>query len=119
VTIVLVFTGGGLGAALRWGLSQWIPGYTATIAINVLGSFALALLSHPGLGASPNLRLALGVGVLGGFTTYSTFNLQLLQSLQERDGFGALVQMLGTVGGSLLAGALGWWIAERAFGPGA
>ncbi len=116
MTILWVFLGGGTGAALRWLLSLWIPGYPGTILINLIGSFALALLSHPATGASPALRLTLGVGILGGFTTYSTFNLQLLNALQQRDAVGAGIQLFGTVGGCLLFGLLGWQFAEWCFG---
>lgn len=104
-----VFLGGGTGAALRWALSQAIPGPWGVVLINALGSAALAALAHPGLGASPAVRLAVGTGVLGGFTTYSTFNLDLLTALQARHWLRAVGLVVATLGGCLLGGGLSWW----------
>lgn len=71
--------GGALGAVLRWAVSEAIPhdgGFPwATFAVNVAGAFLLALL--PAVAAvrrHPVLPVLLGPGVLGGFTTLSTFS---------------------------------------------
>ena len=106
-----VFVGGGTGAVMRWAVGLWVPAPWGTMAVNVLGSFGLALLLHPGLGVSPTWRLALGTGMMGGFTTYSTFNHDVISAMSEgRYGHAALV-----AGGSLVAcvlgGLLGWWVA--------
>lgn len=67
----LVFVGGALGSLARYGLALALPGLWATWTVNIVGSFALGLL----LGRRPAqpLRLLLGTGFLGGFTTYSAF----------------------------------------------
>jgi fluoride exporter len=79
-----VAVGGGLGSAARWQLGEWFspasgPLWPAlpwtTLAINVVGAFLLAAL--PGWSVvrhRPLLALALGPGVLGGFTTLSTYS---------------------------------------------
>jgi len=84
--ILLVAIGGGIGAALRHlvGVAAIrIMGFGfpwGTLTVNVLGSFAMGLLVAtlarfgPDIGAK-ELRLLLGVGVLGGFTTFSSFSL--------------------------------------------
>ncbi|HLR12261.1 MAG TPA: fluoride efflux transporter CrcB [Burkholderiaceae bacterium] len=83
---LLVFLGGGLGSALRHGVNAvtarlWITQYpVATLCVNVLGSFAMgALVEYLGMksGLSQQLRLFLATGVLGGFTTFSTFSLEI------------------------------------------
>ena len=74
----------------------------------MLGSFFLALLMHPAMGFGGSTRLALCTGLMGGFTTYSTFNLDVLTALDRGDWLGALTTVSATLLGCLLAGALGW-----------
>ena len=113
-----VFLGGGLGATLRWWLSSLAPAPWGTVAVNLLGSFCLALLMHPAAGLGGSSRLILCTGMLGGFTTYSTFNLDVLNALNRGDWLGALATVSTTLLGCLLAGALGWalgsWLARGA-----
>ena len=100
----------GVGLAAAAGLGAAFP--YGTLLVNLVGSFLMALLVQaslqPGL-LGPALRLALGTGLLGGFTTYSSFNQEALQLVQS----GAWMQGLGYVGatlaGCLAAGALGMW----------
>ncbi len=93
------------GAAL-WG----------TLAVNLLGSFLLGVLVPIALrGAlSDQMRLVLGVGVMGGFTTYSTFNLEVLTLAQQGNGAHAALYALGTLVGCLAAGAAGLWLGRGA-----
>ena len=70
----MVFLGGGLGALARYGVSQVVASPTSTLVVNVIGGFLIGLvLGGPGEDWSPLLRLAVTVGFLGGFTTFSTF----------------------------------------------
>jgi CrcB protein len=111
-----ISVGGAVGTALRYLLSSWLVGLLGpafpygTLAVNVIGSFLLGLLMHVGLSTevvSPGLRLVLGTGVLGGFTTYSTFNYETLAYLREGSlGMGGL-NLAATLFGCLAAGALG------------
>ena len=86
MTTFLVAVGGTLGVLSRYGLSRLTlhtEGLIWTIvAINVAGSFALGLLTA-GDWFSRDLREGIGVGFLGGFTTFSTFSVQ---AVLEADG---------------------------------
>jgi CrcB protein len=84
-----VFVGGGLGAVLRYAISIWIPfkdkGFpTATFLVNVLGCLLIGVLWY-GLAKSEAtwLRPFIIVGLLGGFTTFSSFGLETFRLLQE------------------------------------
>ncbi len=92
--VILVMSGGAIGAALRYGLSRALPvnlgGWPwPTFAANLLGGLAMGLLAAwlvRGDGAAEPLRLFLGVGVLGGFTTFSAFSLEMAQMVQRGQG---------------------------------
>ncbi len=114
-TIALVAIGGAAGALLRYGAGELVtttPGTfpATTFAVNVTGAFALgALLSI--LAATPQradvLRPLLGIGVLGSFTTYSTFSVETVQ-LWRDDAVGvALAYVVASMVAGLLAAALG------------
>ena len=93
--------------ALRWFGPAWPIG---TFAVNVVGSMLLGALVQLFIlwdGAHPGLRLKLTTGMMGGFTTYSTFNLELLDMLQAGRTTAAAVYLLSTVVACLLAGAFG------------
>lgn len=122
----LVFLGGGVGALVRALLLAACP-VSSTLPVTVLvvnwvGAFLLALLTGALLAAAPGgvlsaraeeLRLTLGTGFLGGFTTYSTFALALAQlTLGGRWGVAAAYALLSLVGGYLLAWA-GWQLGGR------
>jgi CrcB protein len=79
-----------------------------TLIVNATGSFVLALLfALPGTKLGPDLRLFLGAGVMGGYTTYSSFNTETL-ALFEQGAHGVAVANLAlTVVGCLVAGLAG------------
>jgi fluoride exporter len=108
-----VALGGAAGSLLRYALgllaaSVGGPDFPfGTFAANVLGSFGLGLLFVAGEGHTlfgVDSRLALGTGAMGGFTTYSTFNLELLRYAQEGMAGRALLYGVLTVVVCLLAG---------------
>ena len=109
--------GGAIGTIARYRLDGWVQGRLGaafpygTLTVNVLGSFLLALLMCVTLKSDvlpPNVRIVLATGVLGGFTTYSTFNYDTLRYLQQGAwGMGAL-NVTATVLGCIAASALGW-----------
>src|SRR5476649_1588726 len=85
---VLVFLGGGFGACLRYtlGVTFKRQGWTAdfpwhTFTINVIGSFALGILAVVCRDRTPWLLL-LGVGVCGGFTTFSAFSIEAVELIE-------------------------------------
>jgi CrcB protein len=120
-----VCLGGAVGSGARYLVSGWAlevlgPSFPyGTLAVNLIGSFLLAALMHLGVDAaamSPTLRLALTTGVMGGFTTYSTFSYETMQYLQEGAWGIALLNVLGTVVGCLAACFLGWTAARWVIG---
>ncbi|WP_038203408.1 fluoride efflux transporter CrcB [Xenophilus azovorans] len=119
---LIVFLGGGLGSAMRHGVNVLAARHVAssfpfgTLAINVLGSFVMGLvveLLALRMGLPQNLRLFLTTGILGGFTTFSTFSLEAAL-LHERGqtalagGYVAASVVLG-VGALFLGMALVRW----------
>lgn len=108
---LIVMAGGAIGAALRYSFSRAIPSVEGswpwpTFAVNILGSLLMGLLAFwvlkKGASGEP-LRLLLGVGVLGGFTTFSAYSLELAQ-LIERDQIGmAGVYAVSSIGLALVA----------------
>lgn len=104
--VLLVFLGGGLGAALRHGvnLAALRAGWTAfpygTLCINVVGSLLMGVAvawftARSGL--SPSLRLFLTTGVLGGFTTFSAFSLEAALLYERGQPVLAAVYVLASV----------------------
>jgi protein CrcB len=113
--------GGAAGTAARYWLGGWAPRVLGaalpwgTLAVNVLGSFLIGAVMHVGLTTellSPTLRIALTVGVLGGFTTYSSFSFETLRLLQDGAWALALLYVAGTLLGCLGACALGFGVAR-------
>ena len=120
VRLLWVCLGGAVGSGARYLLSGWVQrlagaGFPAgTLAVNVLGSFVLGLLMPIGLRTdviSPSARLMWTSGVLGGFTTYSTFSYETMTLLQEGAWGAALVNVAGTLAGCLGASFLGYAVA--------
>lgn len=86
------------------------------MAINLIGSFVLAVIMQVSLATdllSPTARLALGTGVMGGFTTYSTFSYDTFKLLDDGAWLAAMANILLTVFGCLLATLLGVLAAKR------
>ncbi len=123
--IVLLAAGGGLGTALRYavglGATRWLGvGFPwATLAVNVLGSLLLGVVMEAAGEreiAGVQARLVLGTGVLGGFTTYSSFNRETIR-LAEQGAWGrAIVYVLATLLVCLLAGVGGVALARSVRG---
>ncbi len=109
----VVAAGGALGALARWGLAELMPhgtgGFaTSTLLVNLLGVFLLGILMVVVIEVMAPTRLVrpfLGTGVLGGFTTFSTFALDLHEQLRAGH-VGAAAAYLGLtlVGGLAVTG---------------
>ncbi|HSU75354.1 MAG TPA: CrcB family protein [Terrabacter sp.] len=122
--VAAVAVGGALGGLARWGLGELVPDGTGfpwtTFAINVSGSFLLATLpAFFAVRRSPVLAAGLGTGVLGGYTTLSTYSNQARALLAAGDGVLAAAYLLGTLGACLVAVAVAHRfsrpLAQRAF----
>ena len=123
--LLWICLGGAFGTGARyllsgWALEQFGSGFPyGTLAVNVIGSFLLAVLMYAGVDAgllSPTVRLALTTGVMGGFTTYSTFSYETMRYLQDGVWWLALVNVAVTVVACLVACFLGWIGAQWALG---
>ena len=118
MSFLLVGLGGALGAMARFGVGR-IVGVTAlpwaTLSVNVLGGFAMGLLAGwlavRGNGGE-GWRLLLGVGVLGGFTTFSAFSLEMMLMLERGAMLTAIGYALASVVLSVGALALGLGLAK-------
>jgi len=109
--------GGAVGTGARYLICGWAlralgPSFPyGTLAVNVTGSFLLGGLMYLGVEAamiSPTFRLALTTGVMGGFTTYSTFSYETMRYLHEGAWGIALLNVLVTVFACIAACLLGW-----------
>jgi len=119
---LIVFLGGGIGAALRHGVNRlsllWFgPGFpVGTMFVNIAGSLAMGLLIGVFAAMEPvsnNMRLFLATGILGGFTTFSAFSLDAL-TLWERGAFGhAIAYVAASVLFSLAAVTAGFLISRH------
>lgn len=108
--VAAVAVGGAAGAVLRWALGTAVPdgaGFPwTTFGINVVGSLLLAVLPAFVAGRSL-LTLALGPGVLGGFTTLSAYSEQVRSLLADGDLVVAAAYLFGTLAACLVAVHLG------------
>ncbi|SFC34229.1 CrcB protein [Nocardioides terrae] len=106
--VPVIAVGGALGSLARWGLSEALPHGASevawgTVVVNVAGSFLLGLLMAFVLDVWAHRRYVrpfLGVGLLGGFTTFSTYELDARGLVASHHP----VLALAYVGGSILAG---------------
>jgi CrcB protein len=88
---ILVMAGGALGASARYGLSRALGGISAswpwpTFVANVVGGLLMGMLAAHVLRSGPdaeNMRLFVGVGLIGGFTTFSAFSLEMAQMIER------------------------------------
>ncbi|MBV6639744.1 MAG: fluoride efflux transporter CrcB [Cyclobacteriaceae bacterium] len=119
--IFIVGVGGFLGSVLRYAVYVWSLGWnvhvpSGTLLVNLLGSLILGLLF--GLFArhsSLNWELFLMTGFCGGFTTFSTFSLDLLKMVRENMLSQALIYGTISVFGGLLCCLLGFWLIHKIF----
>lgn len=109
---------GGLGAALRFFLDGLLKAHTpaafpyGTAVINLTGSFTLGLITGlAGNGWLPTeIATVIGVGLLGGYTTFSTASYETIRLAQERRYRAALINGLGVLIACTLVALLGIWI---------
>ena len=119
--IIWVALGGALGAVGRYlvGLSlKTASGFPwATMSVNILGSLLMGLvigwLSRQN-GGSDALRLFVAVGILGGFTTFSAFSMDLFTLLERRDIAATVLYLCGSLLGGLVAFIIGFMALRAA-----
>jgi CrcB protein len=124
LNLSLVFLGGGFGSVCRylfgvgWGrLGIKFP-FPPTFGINVLGGLLMGLLigwlSLRAGAEQARLRLLLAIGVLGGFTTFSSFSLETVLMIERKDYALAAAYAVGSALFAILAVMLGLFIARKA-----
>jgi CrcB protein len=121
--LLLVFAGGGVGAVARYlvgvgALRAFGPGWPfGTFAVNAVGGLLMGVLATMlalrGGADQERWRVLLGVGVLGGFTTFSAFSLETALMIERREWLQALAYVLASVVVAIAALFLGMMLARR------
>jgi fluoride exporter len=113
---LLVFTGGGIGASARYWLSFVVYRFISAdfpygnLVVNITGCFAIGLLMtlmEERFLTDPGLRIFLTIGILGGFTTFSSFSYETIALLRNTEILLASVNIFASVFGCLAATLLG------------
>ncbi len=121
----LIAIGGAFGSLLRYAFQGWVQRLTdsafpiGTMAVNITACFAIGFLS--GLFAGPQLireeyRIGLTVGVLGGYSTFSTFGLESFNLANDGEFALAAVNLVLSCAAGLAAVWIGYRLAEHWFG---
>lgn len=123
--IVAVLVGGALGSCARYALgvlavARFGDGWpVATFTVNIVGSFAIGVVAElaaaRALGVSPLVRTFIATGILGGFTTFSSFSLDIVALSTNRSPVAALAYALLSVVGGVAAAFVGFVCARSAF----
>lgn len=119
--LLWIMGAGALGSGARYLVGLWAferlgAGFPyGTLIVNVTGSFALGVVAHLAAASawSPELRGAVAIGFLGGFTTYSSFNQETLAMLSHGLAGEALLNIGVTLISGLAAGWLGLVVARQ------
>jgi CrcB protein len=122
MVLAVIALGGGLGALLRYGVGRWWPPQPSgvpwsTFTVNVVGCFAIGILMvliTEVWVAHRLLRPFLGIGLLGGFTTFSTYSLEVRRLLESGAALPAFGYLAGSVVAALGAVVLGMGVARWA-----
>ena len=116
MTVALVLLGGAIGAPLRYLTDRWVQGRHdsvlpwGTLAVNVAGSLVLGLVAgavHSG-GWPEWVMTAVGVGLCGALTTFSTFGYETLRLVEDGSALEALLNVVLSLVLAFAACALGW-----------
>lgn len=122
---VLVCFAGACGTGLRYLVGVWAgekfgPGFPlGTLLVNLAGCFLIALILHVALNRadfSPELRVILTTGFVGGLTTYSSFNYETTKLLQTGATTMAITYLALTLFGCFVMGVGGLLVAQRIVG---
>ncbi|MAH98986.1 MAG: fluoride efflux transporter CrcB [Euryarchaeota archaeon] len=112
--VALVGMGGAIGSIFRWAVAEAMPAGSgevpwATIAVNLLGAFLLGILMSASL--QTDTLLFFGTGLLGGFTTMSTFGVETVNLLKDDSTMAAGVYLALNLMAPITAW-LGWQLSE-------
>jgi fluoride exporter len=113
--VIAIAVGGAFGSVLRYGLSTWVHTLVGrgfpygTLAVNVLGCLVMGVLFVllvERMGESAVWRAGLLIGVLGGFTTFSTFSIETFNLIEQ----GAMAKAAGNMAASLVLCVGATWL---------
>lgn len=123
--LLLIAAGGGLGSVLRYWVQGWGQKFAngsfplGTLVVNVLGCLVIGFLNYVFSGpivVRQEYRIALTVGVLGGFTTFSSFGWETFAMANDGQGLRAIMNLLLSVTLGFCAVLVGYRLAEKWFG---
>jgi fluoride exporter len=114
MSMIAVGIGGFFGAILRYQMGTWIPAVggfpVGTLTINLIGCFFLAwflTITAKRLNIHPSLRLGIGTGFTGAFTTFSTFSVETVTLIANHQLALAMIYVLSSVVGGIILAVLG------------
>ncbi len=116
IKAAIIFVGGGIGSVLRYAMSGWVYAIMGadfpygTFAVNIIGSFVIAFfltIADDRFLVSLNLKAFIAIGILGGFTTFSTFTYETLELFKNGSYITAATNIVGSIVVALLAAWLG------------
>ncbi len=123
--LLLIAAGGAFGSLARYAVSGWVQRFAGaafpvgTLAVNVLGCLAIGFLNAVFAGPwliREEYRIALTIGLLGGFTTFSSFSWETFALASDGESFRAAMNLLLSVTLGLTATWIGYRLAIRWFG---
>jgi CrcB protein len=120
----VIAVGGVLGSWIRWRLSVWFPVAsgafpTTTLAINLVGSALIGVVLVLFLDRQPPRLLThsfVGTGILGAFTTFSTFTVESAELLRQSKPLTAFAYVIVSVGGGVLVAVMSMHLTRRIVG---
>ena len=122
-SVLLVALGGAIGSVARFKLSGWVLHQTpdwrfpaGTVVVNIIGCLIVGLLAGMAVKQevfTPEARVFLFTGLLGGFTTFSAFGLETLLLLKRGEAGVAIANIVLSIAVGLLAAWLGYGLTAR------
>lgn len=118
-SFLLVGAGGAVGSMARYGMAVWLAKirpdhpFLPVMLVNIFGSLAIGCLAGWINQKSDPIYLFAAIGILGGFTTFSSYSLDLLTMLKQQLYFQAVVFALSQVLLGLAGAAFGFWLTNQ------
>ena len=123
MTTLWVGLGGAVGSIARYHVGRFAQARASsfpwgTLAVNVLGCFVISVLAQLALRGriDETMRVGIGIGLVGGFTTYSTFNQETITFIEGGQWGRAGLYLAVTLVGGLVLGAAGWLVGRAVTG---
>tara|TARA_B100001142_G_scaffold327832_1_gene386437 strand:+ start:633 stop:1007 length:375 start_codon:yes stop_codon:yes gene_type:complete len=122
IQVISIAVGGALGALCRYGMTMGIYSLVGrgfpygTLAVNILGSFLMGaayVIMIEGTDINPEWRVGITIGLLGAFTTFSTFTIETINLLESGDAFKAGLNILLSITLCLLGCWLGVIVGKQ------